>query len=426
MFVEDFMQEVLNYLYGLERFGIKLGLDVVNQLMELLDNPHKKFRSVHIAGTNGKGSTAAFLSSVLQEAGFKVGLYTSPHLIKFNERVRVNGKEISDEEIVSLTKIIRQKTMEKGVQPTFFEFTTAMAFSYFAKQGVDFAVVEVGMGGRLDATNVLQPEVSVITHVGLDHTYHLGDTIYKIAREKAGIIKRNSVLVTAETNKRIISYFKGVCDEKEVRMFVVGEQISSKVTYSGLEGQGFDTTGMVSEHFDIKLLGEHQIENASTSILVARVLGVDMSAIKSGVEKTLWPGRLDVVSKKPLVFVDGAHNIEGMKAVAHFMKYIPNKKILILGIAENKDIDKLVKDVVPLFEQVIITKGNYKPAKTSDIKKEVLHYTTNIKEIPLVADAIKEAFNSVSGNDVVLITGSIYMIGDAMAELNGNVVFQSV
>src|SRR3989344_2116826 len=185
-------QSTLDYLYNLERFGIKLGLEAINDLLQLLDNPQNKFRSIHIAGTNGKGSVSAYLAAILSQAGYKVGWYTSPHLIRFNERIRVDGKEIEDEELARLTKSIKDKAGKNNLSPTFFEFTTALAFLYFAEQKVDWAVIEAGMGGRLDATNVLKPEVSVITGISFDNQKYLGDTLEKIAGEKAGIIKEDS------------------------------------------------------------------------------------------------------------------------------------------------------------------------------------------------------------------------------------------
>ena len=244
------MQLTLDYLYNLERFGIKLGLEAITELLGLLDNPQKKFKSVHIAGTNGKGSVSAYLAAILQEASYKVGWYTSPHLIKFNERIRVDGKAIENRELVRLTELIKEK-VEGKIQPTFFEFTTALAFLYFAEQKVDFAVVEVGMGGRLDATNVLNPEVAVITNISFDHQKHLGNTLEKIAGEKAGIIKENGKVVVGKRDIGLVKLFKEKCEEKKSTLFLAGK-----------------------EQIETPLLGRHQQENANTAITSPKILKI--------------------------------------------------------------------------------------------------------------------------------------------------------
>lgn len=381
------MQQILDYLYNLERFGIKLGLEVITKLLGQLDNPQNQFKSIHIAGTNGKGSTAAFLAQILLEAGYKVGLYTSPHLVKFNERIKVNGKDISDDELVKLTELIKGKLA--GFQPTFFEFTTALAFQYFAQNNVNFAVIETGMGGRLDATNVLKPEISIITNISLDHQEHLGETKDVIALEKAAIIKENSLVVTAEKDKTILNLFKDICKDMNSSLFIANK-----------------------ENINIPLLGEYQVENASTAALTARLLKIEEHFIEKGIGNIKWPGRLQFLKRNLLV--DSAHNIEGMKNLVNFVKDIPNKKVLVLGIAEDKDIYEMVKLIVPLFENIIITKGNYKPADCSLIKKEVEKFNKNIiiEESPI--KAVKTAQSLAQKDDLILVTGSIYLIGDVL------------
>ena len=393
------MQATLNYLYNLERFGIKLGLEAIMELLELLGNPQNKFKSVHIAGTNGKGSVSAYLAAILQEAGYRVGWYTSPHLIKFNERIRVDGKEIGDEELVRLTELIKEK-VEGKIQPTFFEFTTALAFLYFAEQKVDFAVVEVGMGGRLDATNVLQPEVSVITNISFDHQKHLGDTLEKIAGEKAGIIKENGKVVVGKRDIGLVKLFKEKCEEKKSTLFLAGK-----------------------EQIETPLLGRHQQENANTAITAARVLKIDEKIIKQGIAKTRWPGRLEYISKN--ILMDCAHNVAGMEALREYVWELKNRKVLVLAMAEDKEIDKMVGLIAPLFKEVIITRGNYKPAETGRIAVEVRKYVFNVKEIPKVEEAINSALKSASSEELILITGSIYMVGDALAVLKKKNIIHS-
>ena len=380
------MQPVLDYLYGLTRFGIKLGLDEIIKLVGALENPQNKFKSIHIAGTNGKGSTACFIATNLQSAGYKVGLYTSPHLIRFNERIKINNKEISDSELVRLTKKLKVIVEKEKIQTTFFEFTTALAFEYFAEQKVDFAIIETGLGGRLDATNILRPEISVITNISIDHTKHLGKTKLKIASEKAGIIKEKSIVVTAETDKRVIKKFKEICNEKKSEFYVLDHELKAKINRSDFESQLFTVSGLINTAFEIKQLGECQIKNALLSLLVADLLNIPLGAMKEGLRKSFWKGRLEIIQKDPLVIVDGAHNVEGMKSLVQFIKPIKCKKVLLLGTAEDKEISKMLKLIVPLVEKVVLTQGNFKPASLKLLEKEVKKYN---KEVYLCPDIRK-------------------------------------
>ncbi|MGE0793294.1 MAG: folylpolyglutamate synthase/dihydrofolate synthase family protein, partial [Candidatus Woesearchaeota archaeon] len=243
------MEELLNYMYNLERFGIKLGLETMNSILNLFDNPQNKFKTIHIAGTNGKGSTASFIFNILKQQYSNVGLYTSPHLHQFNERIKINDNFISDEEIVELIKEVKQKSEENNIHLTFFEFTTTIMFLHFARKKVDIAVIEVGMGGRLDATNIITPLISIITNIGLDHTHILGDTKLKIAAEKAGIIKQNIPLITAEKSEEILEFFFEICKQKNSEILEVENY---KILSSNLDGQRFIYLG---EDYFIKMLG---------------------------------------------------------------------------------------------------------------------------------------------------------------------------
>ena len=396
--MQETMQQTLDYLYGLTRFGMKLGLEVITKLLNKLNNPQNSYKTIHIAGTNGKGSTAAFIASILKESGYKVGLYTSPHLVKFNERIQVNGREITDEELVNYTKLIKEKTHEANVQPTFFEFTTTMAFLHFQKQKVDFAIIETGMGGRLDATNVLNPEISVITNISFDHMEHLGEDKLDIAKEKAAIIKENGTVVTVEQDSNVLELFESVCREKNAKLFIVKKKIKPKIS----------------------MLGEYQIRNAATAMKVAELLSISKNKIEQGLLKTKWPGRLDVIKENPLVIVDCAHNVEGMRNLIKFVKKIDRsrKEILILGMAEDKEIDKMVSLIVPLFDEVVLTKGNYKPAELDVLEKEVRKHTNNIKMYEQVEGAISEALKLAEKEDLILVTGSIYLVGDVLKHRN--------
>jgi dihydrofolate synthase / folylpolyglutamate synthase len=408
------MQEVLDYLYGLKKFGSKLRLEEMEKLVTALDNPQKKFKSIHIAGTNGKGSTSAFLAQILQEAGYKVGLYTSPHLVNFNERIKINGKDISGQKIVELSETIKKKVEENKIDTTFFEFTTAMAFQYFADEQVDFAVVEVGLGGRLDATSVIDPEICVITNISLEHTRVLGETKEEIANEKAAIIKENKIVVTAEIDEVVLDIFNSVCNQKNSSLMGLDKELKFKIEDSSFNEQNFSVTGKINDTFSIKMLGEYQIKNACLALLVADLLKISIDKIKLGLLNTFWAGRLQILQKNPLVMVDGAHNLEGIKNLVKFVKKIDRKKILVLGIAEDKKLEEMVSLLVPLFDQIIITEGNFKPTPVEKLNEVVLKYNQNVKMIQDSKEAVKEALKLANEDDFVLVSGSLYLVGDIL------------
>ena len=362
--------------------------------MDILDHPEKKFKSIHVTGTNGKGSTCAFLASILRKAGYNVGLYTSPHLVRFNERIKVDGVDISDKDLIRLTSLIRGKL--NGIEPTFFEFTTALAFLYFAECTVDIAVVEVGMGGRLDATNVIVPEVSVITHVAFDHQEHLGKTLLDIGWEKVGIMKKSVPLVTAETNPEILTLFRKVCAENGSEMIVV---------------RGTD-------EWKLSLRGKHQMVNARTAVAALRVIQdtfpVSEKAIREGLATASWPGRLMVVSEKPLIILDGAHNVDGMVVLRDYVMTLPWRKTLLIAIAEDKDAVAMVRLIVPLFENVVVTQGNFKPRDAEKLAVEVKKNCSNVTIISSAAEAFEKARASVKDNELLLVTGSLYVVGDVL------------
>lgn len=385
------INSLLKYMYALERFGIKPGLEVIKKLLEALGNPEKGVKYIHIAGTNGKGSTAAMIESILRNAGCSTGLYTSPHLVRFNERIKVNNEDIEDEDIARLVDIIKEATEKNNLQPTFFEFTTALAFLYFKEKKPDYVILETGFGGRLDATNVIIPEVSIITNISFDHQEYLGNTIKKIAFEKAGIIKPGVKLVTAETKKEALEIF-----EKHAENIV--RVMDYELIESNMEHQVF----MYDEEYEIKMLGEFQIINACTAIEAMKVLRI--KNIKEGIKKANWPGRLEIIKKDPLIIMDCAHNEEGIIALKEFLKKKFTSFELLIGISNDKDIS-MFTEIVKLADNIIITKAEY---KGEDPKKIM-------KELGIEADIIstEEATHLIKRtNKPMLITGSIYMIGD--------------
>jgi len=416
-------KNALKYIYSLEKFGIRLGLDNVTKLLELLGNPHNSYKTIHVGGTNGKGSVVAMCSSVLIEAGYRVGMYISPYLVNFGERIQVNGKYISRKELVDyFVKVKKQADYleKKGIQITYFEFVTAMAFLYFRDKKVDFAVIEVGMGGRLDATNVIKPMVSVITNIGLEHTDYLGSTKIQIAGEKAGIIKENSILVTAEQDPKIKKIFRTVCIKRNTKYLSVMDNYSFYDYSIDLDWQQFKVRGKIENYaMKIGLLGKHQIINAMTAIAVIEeliLLGIVIRKkdILKGLEKAKWPGRLEIVNKNPLVILDCAHNPHGMQTLVDFLKELRYARmILVLGISSDKDIPEIVKMIVPFSDKLIITQAKYRGAEPKILEKEARKYAKGIVAIKDVRKAVKEALKSAKKGDVVIVTGSIFTVSEA-------------
>jgi dihydrofolate synthase/folylpolyglutamate synthase len=312
-------RNTLRYLYGIEKFGIKPGLSRIEALLHALGDPHKEYPSVLVGGTNGKGSTAAILASVANETGLKAGLYTSPHLIRFNERIRVGESEITDREVVRLADKV-MSAMEQGKEcgrASFFEVTTAMAFQYFREKRVDLAVLEVGMGGSLDATNVVVPLVSIITNIGLDHQRFLGTNIEEIAIEKAGIIKESSPVVSCMEEGRITRLIEDIARQRGAKLYLFGRDFRVEPS-----GSFFDYLGNKRSFkgVSLNLRGQHQYKNASCAIMALDLLeergfNISDSAVRNGLRKVRWPGRFEVVRKDPTVVLDCAHNPSGFSGL---------------------------------------------------------------------------------------------------------------
>lgn len=416
--------EAIAYLYGLQKFGIKLGLANIKNLLSSLGNPHKKFPAIHIAGTNGKGSTAALLSSVLTQAGFKTGLYTSPHLTSFTERIRINNRLISKKDVVRLTTLLKNKSPAL-VSITYFEVVTAMAFLYFEEQKVDFAILEVGMGGRLDATNVVSPLLSIITTISKEHEFYLGPTLGKIAREKAGIIKRGRPVITGVTQPTLITLFKKRCKLLNSRLYRLGKDFNLTAT----ESDTFDYHGMT---FDLKgirlgLRGSFQVANAglalaAVDVLRSKAFHVDTKAILKGLRKLSWPGRLEVVNNAPLVILDGAHNPAAMKSLKNTLcnDFDFNKFVLVLGIMEDKNIKKMIQEIVQAAHLIILTRPRMERAATTAVLSRVLE-EFNGKNYHIIEDVRKAtqfALSKAHRDDLVCITGSLFTIGEAQELFN--------
>jgi dihydrofolate synthase/folylpolyglutamate synthase len=416
-------QQSLDYLYGLEKFGMIFGLTQVERILKAIGDPHREIQAIHIGGTNGKGSTAAMIASILKKEGYRVGLYTSPHLIRFTERIKVNGKEIGKEEVAALSGWMREKIEEANIPSpfTFFDFTTAMALYYFNQKMVDIAVLEVGLGGRLDSTNVVDPLFSIITNISKDHEAYLGKSILKIAMEKAGIIKKGRPLITAATQPQVLRLFSKICREKGSPYFRVGKEFRYVLTGDG----DFHYEGLQRKLWGLhlNLRGSHQIINATTALGALEVLEdlgypVSIDAMVAGLREVDWPGRLEMVASSPNVVLDGAHNPAGALILKEFLEkeFKYQHLILLIGVMKDKDIESILHLLAPLADHVILTKPNNDRAASPEILKKALGRDGKRAEI---IEDLKEAIGrglSITGQeDLLCITGSLYTVGEARA-----------
>ncbi len=412
----------LAYMYSLERFGIKPGLDTISRLLAALGHPERQFRSIHITGTNGKGSTAALIASILQASGQRVGLYTSPHLLRFNERIQVNSEQIFDSDLSHLIQTVRTAANSHNLQPTFFEFTTALAFLYFSLKSLDIAIIEVGLGGRFDATNVIMPDLAIITNVGWDHADIIGPQLTDIAAEKAGIIKPGIPVITAETDPKILSYFREICAAQSAQLLTVSEHLSARAIASNWRYQTIQISGQISDQFNLPLLGAHQITNALTAILSVLTLSSVAQNISSilqpGLAQVVWPGRLQVLSEHPLVLIDGAHNEPGLKALDNFLdQNMPTGDVIVLGIKQGKNTLASFQPIISRFKHVITTEGTYQPLSAHNLADSLRAFHTNVQAIPNSAQALQTAHNLLPQTGRLLVTGSLYLLPAALSSI---------
>ncbi len=414
----------INYLYNLQKHGIKFGLENISRLMSLFDKPHESFLSVHVAGTNGKGSVSAIIASVLRTVGLKVGLFTSPHIVSFTERIRINDEEITENDVIGLTEEIREKISKFEIRnskfsPTFFEVVTAIALLYFKRKKVDIAVIEVGMGGRLDATNIITPEVSVITNISYDHREFLGSTLKEIAHEKAGIIKDGVPVVVSYQEPEAMEVIERKAIEKGARPYVYGRDFSSALRREDLSGICFEYWSGDSQFaipdLVLPLIGEHQMQNASVAIKAVELINerrlkpaairqseafmsysetkgkednpssppfskegkggflfekIILNFIREGLENVRWPGRLEIVKEDPLILIDGAHNPAAAGALSKAFKKLFLRKygkiIIVLGIMSDKDVRGIMEPLLPFASEIILTSPEYSRAASPE------------------------------------------------------------
>ena len=415
----------LEDLYGM--IGYDLSLVRIEALMKKLGNPQEKMKIIHVAGTNGKGSICSMTSSVLIESGFKVGVYTSPHLRKYNERITINGEEISDDEFANYITLIKNecdKILIEGIsQPTVFEVVTAAAFKYFYDKNVDILVLEVGMGGRCDATNIIKkPLVSIIASISMDHMDYLGNTLSEIAHEKGGIIKENCPTVLITENKDVYNVIKNICDEKQSKLYFA-EKSGAVPVIQDLRKTVFSVKNSVISYnnIEIDLIGEYQIMNATEVLMAFKAindcgtLSIPEEAIRNGLKKAKWSGRMEIVEENPTIILDGAHNIDGIDMLSKSIKkYFNGKNItMLIGILGDKEYEKMLELIMPYISKVVFTEPKSdRRWHLDELNSLVSKY--NIEAF--VEKDIEKAFNLAkritSKEDVVICSGSLYLIGE--------------
>lgn len=422
------INEALEYIHSVSWKGSVPGLERISKLLSLIGNPEKNLRYVHIVGTNGKGSTAAIISSVMRAAGYNVGMYTSPFIITFNERMQVNGEMISDTELAEITEYIKPFADSMLDRPTEFELITAIAFLYFSRHNCDIVVLEAGMGGEFDATNVIpSPEAAVFTNIGLDHTDYLGDTVEKIAATKSGVIKRGCDCVMYRSSASVESVIERKCASLDVP-FTKADFDSIRSVSVSLDGQVFDWNGLKS--LSLPLLGAHQLRNAATALtaiekLKSRGFDVTEKNLRDGLLNTSWQGRFEVLRRQPLFIVDGGHNPQCMEALANNIRdYLPNTYLTVLtGVLADKDYTAMYDFIAPYIKDFfLVTPPSPRALPAAELAKKLAVYGKPIFVCESVEHGVNEAVKSAGENGTVLAFGSLYMIGDIKNAVNKIVI----
>lgn len=418
------VNEAIEYIHSVFWKGSIPGLERTQELLAKMGNPEKKLKFIHIAGTNGKGSTAAMTASILQQAGYRVGLYTSPYIYRFHERMQVNGVEISDEDLVAVTEFVKPFADSMAQSPTEFELVCGIAFEYFLRQNCDIVVLEVGMGGAMDATNVIEcPEVAVITNIGLDHTDVLGDTVEEIAETKAGIFKEGGSAVIYRGQDSVEAVFEDICAQRHVSLKKAdfdGLQLHSH----GLEGQIFDCGHR--KNLQLPLLGIHQLKNAAVVLSIIDTLQekgwqISEDHIRDGLKFARWPGRFDIVGHDPLFIIDGGHNPQCIEAlVVNIQDYLTDKRVIALtGVLADKDYGDMYKPVMPLVQEfVCITPPNPRRLVAEELAAHLQHVGAKATACERIEDGVRKARELAGHDGVVLCFGSLYTIGSIKEALD--------
>ncbi|MDO5112529.1 MAG: folylpolyglutamate synthase/dihydrofolate synthase family protein [Clostridia bacterium] len=416
------IRETLRLIHQVDWTDKRPGLARIRELMARLGDPQDKLRFVHIAGTNGKGSTAAMLAAILQSAGYKTGLFTSPYITRFNERMRVNGAMITDETLIELTESIRPHLVELSEAPTEFEMITAVAFLYFFKQQCDVVVLEAGLGGRLDSTNVIgAPEAVILTAIGLDHTELLGDTIEKIAMEKAAIIKAGTSVVLSDQSETVLRIVQKKCEAVCASLTVTDP---SRLTLNAVDGDGLSFDYKRRKALHLRLSGAYQMQNAAAALDAADILAqkgfsITGEAIRDGLDRVTWPGRFEVLKRAPLVILDGAHNPNGMAALSQSLRlYFPGKKItFVMGALKDKDYQSMIGTIAPLAKRCITVQPQNARALSSQALKRAIQavFSGEVMDAGDVKSGLDTMAQLCGKDDVVCVCGSLYMVSEVRA-----------
>jgi dihydrofolate synthase/folylpolyglutamate synthase len=416
-------QEALDYLTSLGRFGIKLGLERTEALLHALGDPHELFQGVHVAGTNGKGSVCAMVASVLQSAGYRVGMMPKPHLISYTERIQVDQRPIAETDFAALLTeiqpIINKVASELG-PPTEFEILTSAALYYFARAGIDLLVCEVGLGGRLDSTNVLDLGVTVITNIALDHTQHLGSTLEAIAAEKAGILKPESIAITG-AQPPALGVIEARARGQQIPLLRLGQEIEVAATDKDWAGVQATITTPAGTYRDLRipLLGLYQADNAALAVAAIDALrsrGWDISdgALRDGLARTRWPGRLEVIDRNPIVLVDGAHNPAGLERSLAAVQKLANSRplVIVLGAMKDKDLPAMLALLRRVYAPVIFSRIDWHRAASPALLAAEFRGESETAESS--AEALDRARERAGRNGIVLVCGSLYLVGEAI------------
>jgi len=401
------------------------GLENITLLLRALGDPHRDLKVIHVGGTNGKGSVSAMMASILQEEGYRVGLYTSPHLVSFTERIQINGAEIPWEEVVKLTELLRKRVEEKDIPQrfTFFDFTTAIALYYFFLREVDVAILEVGLGGRLDSTNVVDPLITVITNVSRDHFQILGERIEDIAREKAGIVKHGTPLISGAAQLEVIRILEQECEKKEAPLRLTGRDFWGERISSG----ALNFQGRIWRLADIRLglAGSFQIVNATVALGALEALEetgyrVGKESIYQGLAKVRWPGRLEILPTSPQILLDGAHN----PAAARILKACLEEEFdyrrlyMVMGVMEDKEVSVIVSELAPLADMLIASSPhNPRALSARRIAEIAQNYCKEVTVIEDVGQGVEYAREAAQEDDLIVVTGSLYTVGEARDHL---------
>lgn len=418
-------EEAMKYITEVGNFGSNYGLERTYKLLEYLGNPERDLKLIHIAGTNGKGSTTSMITEILMGEGYKVGMYTSPFIEEFEERIQINRNNIPKETLAILMdeiKVAVDKVIEAGYNhPTEFEIITVLMLLYFKKENIDFGVIEVGLGGTLDSTNVIKPIIQVITSISFDHTNLLGNTLEEIAREKAGIIKKGIPTVIYPQQEEVLKVIKNKCFEMDSELYIANNENLKFKNIVNLD-KPYQLLKYNNE-IDIllPLLGEHQIINLSVAMQAIEVLNnkniidISIANIVKSIKNVSWKGRLEVLSNNPYVVIDGAHNIQGIETLSrNIKKYFKYENLyLILGILADKDVEEMIKIITPMAKKVYaVTPNSIRGELAESLKDEVIKFNKNCKAFDKYEEAYLEALKDASEKDLILASGSLYMIGD--------------